>query len=707
MVKSFAALVAVAALALPLSFGNHWSNPTQDPIEPPIVRSDFAVAPGFTAELARPQDTGVSRMSPALPPAPVSFRPQFSAVHPSSRTSADPVVASRFGAAGESENPASGITSSVARPSWSPTGNPLSSGNLELGSADVPVLQEPPAHPPQENVSGFLPQSPASPFLQSPAADSHTAPQQTPAFHPQTPEIRQPNSAPSANRTPHSILETPRSPASEERGSGGQPFDPFPSQRQFFGPAAPPADSTLQDSAVQTAAWTQPTQEPAAPIQTSGEPAGIDSRFSRTNPPTGDTISSRTQLPGGSPPAGLDNRPRTSAPSNARQLVEALDQIAQGQQWPGMPLTLEEAIYQSSGRPAGQALQSAMVAAYWQVWRDYQLLVLSTQRLQHLLRLQQSGVFAGHSDFGQTVLNAETSRFTCEMSLKQSQASLRQFFPGLSDGEYHPIPVDLPVTGRYETHYGWYIDHGQTTPQLTELNSALPRIQEQLAQQAAAAIASRSSWELTLQAASQGQVSFEQLVTELDNASLHSSQLLETIRQYNATIGEYAMKLKPDLQQPHQIARMLVPARRRISSPVTEEATVAVRGGGAAQTADLRTGIPAGNFGDFPNRGQWMQNSPPAGSGMESGAVQSASTSNGGSPPASVPQASHQNSFQLPQSQPVSENQSPNQNLPAGQTYPYPVFDPNRPPANPAGGGGFQTPPSQPNPAPPTRQFGG
>lgn len=144
-----------------------------------------------------------------------------------------------------------------------------------------------------------------------------------------------------------------------------------------------------------------------------------------------------------------------------------------------------------------------------------------------------------------------------ELALQDSQTALRQFFPGLANGDYRPVPVDQPLVASYTSHYDWYAERGRGSEELARLDAALPVLLQTLEEQAAEALAELNR---------PGQA-------ETGRAM---EAFLNTVCQYNSAVGHYTLTLIRNQPAPVELVRMLVPVRRATTVLVdTEPAGVA------------------------------------------------------------------------------------------------------------------------------------
>lgn len=225
-----------------------------------------------------------------------------------------------------------------------------------------------------------------------------------------------------------------------------------------------------------------------------------------------------------------------------------------------------------------------MVAAYWQAWRDLQLWSHGSSSRDGM------ALPAGQQQAVSFEAVRETMR---ELALQDSQTALRQFFPGLANGDYRPVPVDQPLVASYTSHYDWYAERGRGSEELARLDAALPVLLQTLEGQAAEALAELNR---------PGQA-------ETGRAM---EAFLNTVCQYNSAVGHYTLTLIRNQPAPVELVRMLVPVRRATTVLVdTESARVAqnfdpLDGGRTAQAPGMTKGssfqsqnIPAqGGFGD-------------------------------------------------------------------------------------------------------------
>lgn len=383
-------------------------------------------------------------------------------------------------------------------------------------------------------------------------------------------------------------------------------------------------------------------------------------------------------------PAGPQNLMQQLDPAAAKNVLEQLDQFAQAQTLPGTPLTLQEALQQTPPE-----LRKRMVAAYWQAWRDRFLLTSSEQKYQQLHQMDQSGTFGAQGLFAQQLRNAETDAISRQLALRRSQMELKQFFPSLQAAEYFPLPVDMPVTSGYETHYQWYANNGHGDAELKLLDDSLPMVLELVQEHSDTALRVSRSAERMMQMAMSGQGNPEQLLATLDRAQMTTGNCLESLRQYNATISDYSIALRPDIQSSFDLAKMLVPARRTTSINLASQ---------PVRTADLRVKVPS----QSPSNQGFNPSTQHQGEG-EPASRFDANNSGSQFQPMSLPGSGNLGTFQPPPADRFSPQQPPQ----AGEAQPV-TLQPLGPTSNfNSGGQGFQDqsapPSSQP---PPARNFG-
>jgi hypothetical protein len=352
--------------------------------------------------------------------------------------------------------------------------------------------------------------------------------------------------------------------------SGNLPLASFPVQF----PIAPPMDTA------------SPAAEPTPPVQPAGSgsaptwgvasaAAPQDSNAVQFQPQSANQWNPPSALPADTPPVRSAapnslrdpfieraafqeqaNRPPTqlhsipqrpadvghSPESSARRLIAELEQRTSAQPMPGFPLTLEEALHQTAPES-----RRAMVAAYWQVWRELQLWTLGQET---------AGMNRQVADVGQASEQA-VQRTVRELALQNSQAALRQFFPGLAQGDYRPVPVDRPLVASYTTHYEWYAERGRGSEELARLDAALPVLLRDIERHAAMALAEVDGTDRAQQSGGPGVngVGFS------PNPNTAMAPFLETVCQYNSAVSHYTLTLITNQPAPVELVRMLVPAR--------------------------------------------------------------------------------------------------------------------------------------------------
>lgn len=401
------------------------------------------------------------------------------------------------------------------------------------------------------------------------------------------------------------------------------------------------------------------------------------------------------------------------------QWMSDAERQLQTQPVPGMPLTLEEAVYQT--RPENRR---AMLPAYWQVWRDLHLLRESLADQQFLQSLQSAGRNPDPTGLENARQAVETAVLQRTLTLQQSQEALRQFFPNLAVSEYHPLPADRPVTGQYATHYEWYVANNQGQPQLELLSEALPGIHQNLQQLAHETRTAQSALQQSVQQALNGQAILPQMQQAMQTRDTALAGWLESVRLYNATIGNYALTLKQDLSEPQEVVRMLIPVRRMTSALastdtardlLTAQATNGLQGNAGQYAGFPQQGSnrpdPSGFSGNADGNRDGMAGNPsdlrtassghdPAGWGNPSGNLQNSAASQNGAP---------QQPFQPQNPQPAGTgggNFAPPQ---TGAPHPQGGFPPN-PGGNPAAGENGTSGSFQPSPrsfAPPPQPMQG
>ncbi len=511
MVKIFCAVLALSAVAVPVSLSNLDSNQTpQEPAVSPAVESGSSPLSAEVEPLPR---------SGNLPLA--SFPVQFPIAPPVDTASpaAQPTPQVQPAGFGNGLLPQAGATNPDS----------LFQPNAETGSAGLSRSER------RHWASSFLPNA---------GGGTGTVDSQTPSGNAATWGV----ASAAAPQDPNAFQFQPQ-PDNQWNRSSEMPADNSLVQL--------PAFNSLRDPSIQRAAFQEliptgqnPSSQALPPAQSQAGPR-MNGFQGQANQPTAQ-LQSIPQRPADS---------GQSRESSARRLIGELERRTSALPMPGFPLTLEEALHQTVPES-----RRAMVAAYWQVWRDLQLWTLGKEEMDGIQN--QAGPDVGNAG----LLVEATLR---DLALQNSQAALRQFFPGLAQGDYRPLPVDQPLVASYTTHYDWYAERGRGSDELARLDAALPVLLDEIERQAAMAMAGRDRIDTmngTAQVPGQnlpgGGVSF--------GSDAAMAAFLETVCQYNSAVSHYTLTLIPNQPAPVELVRMLVPSRTATTVLVdTEPARVA------------------------------------------------------------------------------------------------------------------------------------
>lgn len=255
------------------------------------------------------------------------------------------------------------------------------------------------------------------------------------------------------------------------------------------------------------------------------------------------------------PPPGESRsiRSTTAGTSQAQTLVEELHQSVGPHHDSCRAMTLEEMLLRCE-RSAGRD----MIRQYWLTWQacaEYRFAI------DEQAWLDQLG--SGHVASDTAVLDAARLMVRDEVREKKlvmefQQHRLQEFQTGTVDPDL-PWPVDAPLVGHYETHYGLYSSQGTSSRQLETLDRLIPQQEQLIHARAETVVQCRSAIMSSTRWYRQSGEGCATMLQALYLSRECHAAFVRSVADYNRTIATYALTIKPDQVQAGQVVAMLIP----------------------------------------------------------------------------------------------------------------------------------------------------
>ncbi len=242
----------------------------------------------------------------------------------------------------------------------------------------------------------------------------------------------------------------------------------------------------------------------------------------------------------------------------------------------GRRVTLLDVLARSSTRTA----QLAAVQAYWTLSSavgDYHFCQREHEALAALAA--GAGARAEPDKRQNTALAAELSLALARIREAEVRAAAAQVElaerAGLPAAEALPLPVDEPHVGAYRTTFEALFASRTAPPRLQLLQLTLPLRQKTIDVRAQAVQAALDALEAAQEAYGRGEVDAEGVASRIVQLGRQRKAFLESVRQYNQEIAEYALAVANPAFPPAAILPMLIKAKA--AEPATPSGTSAKR----------------------------------------------------------------------------------------------------------------------------------
>lgn len=182
------------------------------------------------------------------------------------------------------------------------------------------------------------------------------------------------------------------------------------------------------------------------------------------------------------------------------------------------------------------------------------------------------------------------------MAANSAQFALGELVPGVRSESDAPLPIDTPLSGKYNTHFETLFSARVPPPGLRRIHETLPLRQDLVEARAAAVFAASDSVDQQIQAYQSGRASLTELLREFENLRTQRGAFLGALRDYNLDIAEYALGTSQPNDPPDKVvgmmiksARLMTPVQHNVPSQPTQLQAVGAQGTGASVMV-----VPAG-----------------------------------------------------------------------------------------------------------------
>ncbi|MGI9517836.1 MAG: hypothetical protein ACR2NP_12365, partial [Pirellulaceae bacterium] len=257
--------------------------------------------------------------------------------------------------------------------------------------------------------------------------------------------------------------------------------------------------------------------------------------------------------------------PRESRPANptvSQQQIELaqhlLDQLTATNAVPGeesQPMELLDMLANSS-----TGKQMELVQQYWKTWGAWANYQFVRNELQWLQQMGQP-----RSETSRLLVDAARSAVRDEVAARRIELTaqrqrLNEFLLG-PQSELLPLPVDTPLLKGYRTNFDVYAAERSMPDRLRSIDRLLPDQHQLIADRAATVQRCRNVVIQATRTYSQGAEPAASLLQAIHLCRTNHDEFVDTVVDYNLTIAEYAMDVKPFNTAPEQVVAMLIPVQ--------------------------------------------------------------------------------------------------------------------------------------------------
>jgi hypothetical protein len=204
-----------------------------------------------------------------------------------------------------------------------------------------------------------------------------------------------------------------------------------------------------------------------------------------------------------------------------------------------------------------------MVRQYWSTWQACAAYLFAIDELRWMEQLS-----APRDESDRAVLDAAHSMIADAVAEKQmlmraEQRALAAYLINRS-GDRLPWPMDLPMTGEYQTRYAEYAARGIRSERLQAISESLPACQDLIVTRAATVHRCRDAILRATRSYSQTGSANATLLQALYLSRENHAAFLSTVMRYNRDIAEYALTVQPVRQTADQVVAMLIPPENTV-----------------------------------------------------------------------------------------------------------------------------------------------
>ncbi len=260
----------------------------------------------------------------------------------------------------------------------------------------------------------------------------------------------------------------------------------------------------------------------------------------------------------------------------AKQIVDRYSMDNAPDPLPGEPMSLEQMLQQ----PLPTQNRQPMVSQYWETWFDWASTQNAIAYKEWLSSIPQASSRGDRGLLDAARSAADNEVLAAEIQLGKSQAKLLRFMP-TRRSNLNPLPSDLPLVERYETHYELYRSRNLLPAKLTGIDQMLPRTLELIQSRAKTVQMSQAAIKQTLSAYQNRQTPLASVLEAARVWRVSEKDLLASVTNYNQAIADYAMNITRQYTTPEQTAAMLIGAPKTktetppMASPTSTASTTA------------------------------------------------------------------------------------------------------------------------------------
>jgi hypothetical protein len=321
---------------------------------------------------------------------------------------------------------------------------------------------------------------------------------------------------------------------------------------QSFAPQTPAASRpTLPVSSSRT-----PFNQSGRPFQSSQQQP-IQAQYPQTNR----VASMQNQNPG----QGQNRNVRPAQPSglNPQRSASAKEILSKWianekdvQQLAGKTLSLKELLSQ----PINGSRKTA-IDQYWSTFSALANYKIATEHARWLTTIKDSGQQIDMAMLRAARQDAKARVSETSIRLANSQAMMQELLPSMRDKKGNPVaalPTDIPWVGNLKTNYAEYKRRGMVPNKFNGIDKFFPKQRQLIADRAGGVAAAQ-------QAANQAKSAFAGRQTPIGNV-LEAARLkaksqkdfLTSVKAYNRAIADYVLTVRQDINQPTQLASVLI-----------------------------------------------------------------------------------------------------------------------------------------------------